>query len=76
MAVRVTVEPSPYLAEHPEPQLIPAGELVTTPEPVPALLTVRVCVIRSNRASTEELALIVKVQGLVPVQPAAEPIPF
>ena len=42
VAVSVTELPSVKLAEHEDPQSIPAGELVTEPEPVPDLLTVSV----------------------------------
>lgn len=38
-AVRVTDEPLLNDAEQVAPQLIPAGELVTVPEPVPASVT-------------------------------------
>jgi hypothetical protein len=41
--VSVTDVPSANAAEQVAPQSIPAGELVTEPEPVPALLTVNVC---------------------------------
>jgi hypothetical protein len=44
VAVRVTLVPSSNAAEHELPQLMPDGELVTDPEPAPALLTVRVAV--------------------------------
>ena len=43
LAVKVTAAPWLNCAEHVEPQLIPPGELVTVPLPVPALLTVSVC---------------------------------
>ena len=42
VAVRVTVVPSWYSAVQLAPQLIPAGELVTVPLPLPPLLTLRV----------------------------------
>lgn len=41
VAVRVTLVPWMKLAEQVAPQLIPAGELVTAPEPVPVLVTVK-----------------------------------
>ena len=41
-AVRVTAVPPVKLAEQVTPQLIPAGELVTVPLPVPAGVIVRV----------------------------------
>ena len=41
-AVSVTAVPLAKLVEHVAPQVIPAGELVTVPLPVPAVVTVRV----------------------------------
>src|SRR5690554_356543 len=38
-AVSVTTASSSNVAEHSEPQSMPAGELVTTPSPVPDLVT-------------------------------------
>lgn len=40
VAVSTTVAPLLKLAEHVAPQLIPAGELLTEPDPVPARVTV------------------------------------
>jgi len=40
VAVRVTTVPLVYCAEHVAPQLIPAGELVTVPEPEPTVVTI------------------------------------
>ena len=42
LAVNVTDVVEVYASEQSEPQLIPTGELVTIPAPVPALVTVRV----------------------------------
>ena len=44
VAVRVTTVPSVKDAAQVAPQLIPAGELVTDPQPCPAFVTVSVCV--------------------------------
>src|SRR5712692_9841842 len=41
LAVKVTDDPLAYEAEHVLGQVIPAGELVTVPEPVPARFTVK-----------------------------------
>jgi hypothetical protein len=51
-AVRVTEVPVLKPAEHVEPQLIPVGELVTVPLPVPAFVNVRIYLL-------ENVALIV-----------------
>ncbi len=51
LAVRVTAVPGLKLAEQVLPQLIPAGELVTVPEPVPAFCTVRTGSDRSRSRS-------------------------
>ena len=42
VAVRVTEVPAVYDSVQSEPQLMPDGELVTVPLPVPDLVTVRV----------------------------------
>jgi hypothetical protein len=39
-AVKVTIVPWPKFSEQSAPQLIPAGDEVTVPAPVPALVTV------------------------------------
>jgi hypothetical protein len=52
VAVSVTIVPEANDAEQVAPQSIPAGELVTEPEPVPALLTVNVCGTNVNVAVT------------------------
>ena len=67
--VRVTAVLLGKLAEQVAPQVIPAGELVTVPLPVPALLTVRLTVGRSNVAVTVVAALMVTAQEPVPAQP-------
>jgi hypothetical protein len=43
VAVSVTCVPWLNWAEQVEPQLMPEGELVTVPAPVPALVTESVC---------------------------------
>src|SRR5207244_4111949 len=63
LAVSVTPVPLGKLAEQVAPQLIPAGELVTVPLPVPALLTV------SAKLGRLKVAETVTVQAPVPVQP-------
>src|SRR6266550_3954752 len=64
VAVSVTTVPLAKLAEQVAPQVIPAGELVTVPLPVPALLTVSAKV-----AVTVVAAKTVTVQAPVPEQP-------
>jgi len=68
-AVRVTAVPLVKLAEQVAPQLIPTGELVTVPLPVPAGVTVSVKVGRAKVAVTVVAAEIVTVQVPVPAQP-------
>lgn len=68
VAVSVTVAPCPKLAEHVAPQSIPAGLLVTVPEPEPVLPTVRVRN-TSKVAVTVVSCLIEKVHVPVPVHP-------
>src|SRR5207247_4051350 len=69
VAVSVTAVPLGKLAEQVAPQLIPAGELVTVPLPVPALETVRVKVCGVKVAVTVVAAESVTVQAPVPEQP-------
>ena len=62
VAVRLTTVPSAYAAEQVEPQLIPAGELVTVPVPVPVRLTLKVLCEDVKVAVTPRLEFIVTVQ--------------
>ena len=59
------------------PQFIPSGEEVTTPVPVPALLTVMDGVpgggVKVKAASTLEAAFMVTVQAPVPLQAPLQP---
>ena len=73
VAVRVTGVPSLYVAEQVVGQLMPAGELVTVPVPVPVRLTVRVFTVELKVAVTLCAALIVTVQVPVPVQSPLQP---
>ena len=69
IAVSVTAVPLVKLAAQVAPQVIPAGELVTVPLPVPALLTVSAKVGRAKVAVTVVAAESVTVQAPVPEQP-------
>src|SRR5262245_240721 len=75
-AVRVTAVPDESDIEHVVPQLMPAGELVIVPLPVPALLTVSANEDGSaNVAVTVRAALIGTVQVLaVPAQAPLQPV--
>ena len=53
VAVNVTTVPVLYIAVQSAPQLIPAGEEVTVPLPVPALVTVSLKVLRVKVAVTD-----------------------
>src|SRR2546428_8534928 len=68
-AVSVTPVPLVTLAEQVAPQVMPAGELVTVPLPVPALLTVSAKLGRLKVAVTVVAAETVTTQVPVPVQP-------
>src|SRR5947209_2953042 len=69
VAVSVTAVPLVKLAEQVAPQVMPAGELVTVPLPVPAGATVRVKVCGVKLAVTVVAAESVTVQVPVPEQP-------
>src|SRR3989442_3828485 len=68
-AVSVTAVPLVKLAEQVAPQGMPAGELVTVPLPVPALLTVSAKAGRVKGAVTVVAAETVTTQVPVPLQP-------
>ena len=69
VAVSVTALPPLNDAEQVVPQLIPAGTLVTVPDPAPARLTVSAKDCRPKFAVTDVATLIVTVQVPVPEQP-------
>ena len=69
VAVSVTAAPLLNDAEQVVPQLIPAGALVTVPDPAPARLTVSAKDCRLKLAVTDVATLIVTVQVPVPEQP-------
>jgi hypothetical protein len=76
VAVSVTAVPLANPAEQVEPQLIPAGELVTDPVPVPALWTVSWKLFAAavlNVAVTAVAAEAVMLHVPVPVQPPDHP---
>jgi hypothetical protein len=74
-AVSVTEVPLAKLALHVLPQLMPDGEEVTVPVPVPARVTVRVWVVALvlKVAVTDRAAVIETVQVPVPVQAPLQP---
>src|SRR5207249_367223 len=69
VAVSVTVAPTLKLAEQLDPQVIPAGLLVTSPPAEPREITVNVTEIGANVAVTVVAALTVTVQAPVPLHP-------
>jgi hypothetical protein len=72
-AVSVIAVPGVTDCEQVAPQLMPAGLLVTVPEPAPALVTDRVTGSRLNVAVTEVAALTVTTQVPVPEQAPLQP---
>ena len=75
VGVRVTWVPSAKLAEQVAPQLIPAGELLTVPDPVPFLETVNARVTGTvlNVAVTDRVWLIVTTHAPLPLQAPPQP---
>lgn len=73
LALSVTFWPLTKLAEQVAPQLIPAGELVTVPLPVPDFVIVRVSA-GLNVAVTALFALIVTVHVPVPEHAPLQPV--
>jgi hypothetical protein len=76
VAARLIEEPLAKLALHVEPQLIPAGVLVTVPVPLPALVTVSFMgagPLDVNVAVTDAEALSAMVHVAVPLQPPDHP---
>jgi len=69
VAVNVTAVPLANGAEHEVPHEMPAGALVTVPDPVPVLDSVSVKGCSVNVAVTDCAAFTVMVQVPVPVQP-------
>jgi len=72
-SLNVTCVPSPKFALHVVPQLIPAGELVTTPDPVPARLTVKATGTALNVAVTDVSVVKSTVHVPDPLQPPVHP---
>lgn len=74
VAARLTIVPEAKLAEHVVPQLSPAGELETLPEPVPASVTPSVKS-GANVAPTDAADVTGTTHGPVPVQkPPVHPV--
>jgi hypothetical protein len=69
VGLSVTTVPPAKLALQLPGQLMPAGELVTVPEPVPASATESVCACSVNVAVTAMAAVMETVQAPVPEQP-------
>src|SRR2546425_12401907 len=77
VAVRVTAVPLLKVAEQIDPQFISPPPLVTVPDPVPALMTVKAKVLRVNVAVTVVSAVTVTLHAPVPLQPPPlQPVKF
>jgi hypothetical protein len=75
VGVSETSEPPAKVALQVEPQLMPAGDEVTVPVPVPALVTVSVWGVCVAKVATAVLAaLMVSVQVPVPEQSPLQPL--
>src|SRR5437764_8448591 len=73
VAVSVTDVPEANAAEQVAPQSIPAGELVTVPEPVPALVTVSVCVATATVAGAATAWFVATIDVQAPRQSTGQP---
>src|SRR2546428_11739857 len=73
VAVNVTAVPVLKVAEQVDPQLISPPPLVTVPDPVPDLMTVKAKVLRANIAVTAVLAVTGSLPAPVPRQPPPLP---
>jgi len=69
VAVNVTAVPVLKVAEQVDPQFISPPPLVTVPDPVPDLMTVKAKVLRANIAVAVVLAVTVTLHVPVPLQP-------
>jgi hypothetical protein len=74
LAVSVTTVSRLKAREQLLPQLMPEGDDVTVPVPVPVLLTERSLVMRAKLAVTDRAALIDTVQFPVPLQAPLQPV--
>src|SRR5436305_412077 len=74
VAVSVTTVPSASDAEQVVPHSMPAGELVTVPDPEPPRVTESVCTVCANVAVTVWSAPSVTTQGFVPEQAPLQPV--
>jgi hypothetical protein len=74
VGVRVTMAPVVKLAVHVAPQLIPEGDEVTVPPPVPFLLTARPNWITLKLADTDSAVSMVTVQGPFPLHAPDQPV--